>query len=168
MKIFSFIFLILLLGCKPKQPVTSDAKVKAFSPQYVPGPHVMVYKTKANYDKLVPVELSDDKTQITSYPDPKDIRNDNGYQYPTPLHNGYLLDNRGIGKNAAFLKITYEEYAELQTPPSLKELLSMILDKDPLLELIDCGSLSAFPDMPAQLNEQIDNNKLRINCKVIK
>src|SRR5436309_2146351 len=108
MKISSMFFLLLIACCKPKQEAMKD-----FTPQYIPGPHAMVYKTKANYSKLVPVDMSDDKTQIASYPAPTDVVSGSGYATPTQLHSGYLLDNRGIGKNAAFLKLTYEEYAKL-------------------------------------------------------
>jgi hypothetical protein len=167
MKAVSFIFLLLIAGCKPKQEAVSG-NTNEFKPQYVPGPHAMVYRTKADYSKLVPVELSDDKTQITSYPAPTDITSENGFQTPTPLNNGYLLDNRGIGKNVAFLKITYEQYAKLPTAPTLKEMMTMIADKDPLTELIDCGTKTAFTDINAQLNQMIDSKKLRSICKVIK
>src|SRR5688572_17977141 len=131
MKILPFFFLIIIIGCKPKQPM-SDTNMKEFTPQYnVPGPHAMVYKTKANYNNLVSVELSDDKTKITSYPAPTDVIADKGYASPSLLHSDYLLDNRGISKNSAFIKMTYEEYSRLQTAPSLKELFEMIVDKDP-------------------------------------
>ena len=141
---------------------------KEITPQYVPGPHTMVYKTKADYNNLVPIDLSDDKTQIMSYPDPTDVKTENGYHTPTPLHKGYLLDNRGVGKNTAFLKMSYEEYAKLKTPPTLQELFDMILEKDPLTELCDCGLKTAFTDINLQLNQLIDSNKLRTTCKPIK
>ena len=134
----------------------------------LPGPHAMVYKTKKDYDKLVPIELSEDKTQIVSYPDPMDIKTGNAYPYPAALHKGYLLDNRGIGKNTAFLKITYEEYAKLKTAPTLEELFNMIMEKDPLTELCDCGNKTAFTDITSQMNQLIDSHSLRTTCKPIK
>jgi hypothetical protein len=79
-----------------------------------------------------------------------------------------LLDNRGIGKNVAFLKTTYEEYSKLQTLPTLSDLYNMIIEKDPLTELYDCGNKIAFKDVKLQINQWIDNNKLRTSCKVIK
>src|ERR1039458_8963912 len=121
MKSITTILLLAILSCKTNQKAvqTNTDNKQDFTPQYIPGPHVVVYKTKANYNNLVPVELTDDKTKIVSYPDPKDVKTENGYSLPSSLNNGYLLDNRGIGKNAAFLKITYEEYAKLQTLPTL-------------------------------------------------
>ncbi|MBS1536485.1 MAG: hypothetical protein JST20_01900 [Bacteroidetes bacterium] len=105
---------------------------------------------------------------MVSYPHPKDIALGSGFPFPTLLHEGYLLDNRGIGKNVAFLKWTYEEYSQLTAVPSLDELYGMILDKDPLVELCDCGNKTAFDDAPKQLNQLIDIKKLRKVCKTIK
>ena len=163
------LILVALFGCKTNNKATqAKTETQEFSPQYVTGVHAMVYKTKANYNNLIPVELSDDKTKIVSYPGPGDVRSQDGYQTPTPLNKGYLLDNRGIGKNTAFLKMTYEEYAKLQTAPTVQELFNMIIEKDPLTELVDCGNKTAFKNITAQLNQLIDGNKLRTTCKVIK
>ena len=71
---------------------------------FASGPPVLVYKTKANYNNLVPVILSDGKTEIVSYPHPKDLIKGSRFPLPFILNDGYLLDNRGIGKNVAFLK----------------------------------------------------------------
>ena len=85
----------------------------------IPGPHCIVYKTRADYSKLVPVILSADKSKIVSYPDVKDINNNGNFPYPSPLKKGYLLDNRGIGPDVAFIRLTYEEFARLKaTPPA--------------------------------------------------
>lgn len=139
-----------------------------YEPVYSPGPHMLVYKTKADYNNLVPVILSSDKSEIVSYPHPNDIKSGNEFQVPVLLHNGYLLDNRGIGENVAFLRLTYKEYSDLKEVPSLNELFGLIIDKDPLTELCDCGMKSASTDQIKQLNELIDSNKIRTACKVIK
>lgn len=139
-----------------------------FVPVFSTGPQLLVYKTKADYNNLVPVILSDDKTTIVSYPHPKDIIVGSGYPLPTLLNNGYLLDNRGIGKNVAFLKMTYEDYSKLKDTPTLKELYSLIIDKDPLTELCNCGVKTASDNSVIHLNKLIDNNKLRTTCKTIK
>ena len=164
------ILLFAALGCKTNNTVTQAPKNKEseFTPQFIPGPPALVYKTRANYNNLVPVILSDDKTEIVSYPAPTDIKTESGYQVPTVLNKGYLLDNRGIWKNVAFLKLTYEEYSKLQNPLTPKELYDLIIDKDPLTELCNCGIKSAFSDITTQLNELIDNNTLRSKCKKIK
>ena len=78
-----------------------------------------IYKTKGDYSRYVPVELTDDKTRISSFPDVKDVYLDGKLAMPTALTGGYLLDNRGIGPNVAFLSITYEEYSRIEEDPDL-------------------------------------------------
>ena len=137
-------------------------------PKFVPGPPTMVYKTSSMYDNNVIVLLNDDRTQVVSYPDPADIRGASGYPIPLRLANGYLLDQRGINKNAAVLTITYQEYARLERAPSRSELFAMILDSNPLIELCDCGTRTAFTSVESQLNALIQNNVLRSTCRVVK
>lgn len=143
---------------------------KALKPDFssLSAQHILVYKTKFNYNNLVPVLLSNDKTEIISYPNPRDLIVGSGYSLPTILNNDYLLDNRGIGINVAFLKLTYEEYSELKEAPSMKELYSYILDKSPLQELCDCGNKNVFSDIEKELNIIIDKNQIRITCKPLK
>lgn len=138
-----------------------------FKPDFITAPPTVVYKTKANYNNLVPVLLSDDKKQIISYPHPTDIKIGDKFASPTILSNGYLLDNRGIGKNVAFLKLTYEQYSKLENAPALSELYELIIDKDPLNELCDCGNKKAFTDQTKQLNKLIKTGKLRSTCRTI-
>ena len=102
---------------------------------------VIIYKTNADFYFNVPVILSDDKTDIISFPDIIDVFYNGKLAYPTRLENGYLLDNRGVGKNVAFLKYTYEEYSKLPATPTKEELLKMILNKNPLTELYKCDKL---------------------------
>jgi hypothetical protein len=113
----------------------------------------IVYKTKKNYDKNVAIMLSDDKKTIVGYPYPRDVSQ---RSYPTSLNKGYLLDNRGIGKNTAFISMTYEEYAKLQAAPSLQQLEQMIIDKDPIKEMYYCGGRTGFSELIPQLNQLID------------
>ena len=168
MRITLLILLLLALGCKTNNTTTQPMENKnEFTPQFVPGPPALVYKTSEDYNNLVPVILSDDKTEIVSYPAPTDVTTGNGYQTPTVLNGGYLLDNRGIGKNVAFLKLTYEEYSKLPYPPEPKELYELIIDTDPLTELCNCGNKSAFRDITKQLNEMIETNTLKTKCKQI-
>ena len=124
------------------------------------GPRVIVYKTRADYYYNVPVILSDDKSEIVSYPGIKDLYYKGKLAYPTRLNEGYLLDNRGINSNVAFLNYTYEQFSTLEKTPSAEELLNNILDKDPVTEMYSCGSKFDFRDVVNELNEVIDNNKL--------
>ena len=82
---------------KPTTPANEITTTMDFS-----GPPTTLYKTKADYNNKVPVTLSEDKTKIVSYPSPKDVFYNGNFAYPTPLAQGYLLDNRGIGKNVAY------------------------------------------------------------------
>ena len=136
------LFIIIGLCCASCAKQISPHNISAA----VPGPRCIVYKTKADYTHLVPVMLSADKSMVVSYPDVKDIYNNGQLAYPTQLIGGYLLDNRGIGTDVAFLKVTYEEYSRLTVTPHPGELLEMILDKDPLAEMYDCGSRSQYQD----------------------
>ena len=124
------------------------------------GPPVYIYKTRNDYYDKVPVTLSDQKDEVVNFPDPRDVFNGEDYTYPTELESGYLLDNRGINENTAFLNITYEEYNSLPTVPNTDELYGMILDKDPFTELYYCGKRYDYPDIVAELNKRIIENKL--------
>jgi len=131
-------------------------------------PHVIVYKTKANYNNLVPVTLSKDKKTIVSYPAPSDVTNGSGYATPVALHGGYLLDRRGVGGNTAFLKLTYEDYSKLKDLPSQADMYKMIVDKSPMKELCDCGVRAEGKNSEKQLNYMIDKKQLKKKCKQIK
>jgi hypothetical protein len=143
----------------PNDPNAADAKKS--------GPPALVYKTRADYGNLVPVIMNDAKTAIVSYPHPNDLKNSQGYLLPLQLNKGYLLDKKGIGKNVAFLKMTFEEYARLSEPPSMEQLEKLILDKDPLVELCDCGTITRFSDPVNQLNDYIKHHSLSERCKTI-
>jgi hypothetical protein len=116
----------------------------------------LVYKTRADYFNHVPVLMNTEKTKIIAYPDPTDLKNENAFALPTKLNNGYLLDNRGIGVNVAFLTFTYEAYGALTKAPELNQLMDSLLDKNPLTELWDCGSRSLFKNEVEELNALID------------
>ncbi|MEI7663253.1 MAG: hypothetical protein WCK34_13680 [Bacteroidota bacterium] len=126
----------------------------------VSGPRCLVYKTRGDYALLVPVTLSDDKSRVVSFPDVKDINYNGKPAYPTPLSGGYLLDNRGITPGVAFLKTTYEEYGRMKTTPSAGELYNLVIDKDPLVELYDCGSRTSFADPAEAMDSLIRAGKL--------
>lgn len=124
------------------------------------GPSTIIYKTHKNYFKNVPITLNESKTEIVSYPSPQDIFYNGELGYPTKLKKGYLLDNRGIGRNAVFLKYSYEEYSKLKEAPSLDDLMKGIIDKEPFTEIWDCGSRYNFKDIEIELNEIIRNKRL--------
>lgn len=152
------------------------ATVEEPSLRFEAGPPTLVYKTRMVYDTLVPILLSEDRKEIVSYPHPRDLRKhgdgkpalSQDYPYPQVLEEGYLLDNRGIGPQVAFLRLSYRQYAALEQAPSLAELQDLILDRDPLTELCDCGNRHAFSDAERQLNKLIVLKRLREVCRTLK
>jgi hypothetical protein len=46
--------------------------------------------------------------------------------------------------------------------------MGMIKYKDVLVELCDCGKRSRFTDLEKELNELIDKDGLKTNCKTLK
>ncbi len=131
-------------------------------------PHVLVYKARSKYRNLVPVQLSEDKKTITSYPAPADVTTGSGYPLPVALHKGYYLDKRGVNLNTAFIQLTYAQYSRLKDAPSPGELYKMIIDKAPITEVCDCGVRQAGKYSVKQLNELIDKGQLRKKCKSVK
>ena len=170
MRVFILIFFIVFSGCKSNNKIveTNTATMAGSATAFSASPHILVYKTREDYNNRVPVILSADKSEIVSYPDPKDLKSSERYSLPSKLSGGYLLDNRGIGVNVAFLSLTYQEYAGLNQAPSVKELYNLILDKDPLTELYDCGTRNTFKDPVKQIDRLIRSNKLQEVSKKIK
>ena len=150
--LFSTISFILFMGCKTKQAATTTSQSSESA---------VVYKTKADYSKYVPVILDEQKTAIVIYPSPKDVFYRGKLAYPLALDNNYWLDNRGIGPHAAFLKLTYEEYAKLSEAPKLNELMNMILERDPFTEIYNLGARSQFAHEAAEINKLIKNDGLK-------
>ena len=154
-------FVILSCGSAKKAKT-----MKSNQETYVTGPKVIIYKTIKDYSKFVPIILSKDKKSIESYPDIKDIYFDGKPAYPTPLHKGYWLDNRGIGVNVAFINLTYEAYSKLPKTPKPEELITMIVDAQPLVEMYSCGLRSSYQDILNELNAKIDANDFSTFTKI--
>lgn len=168
-KTLTILFLIIsitIFSCNCQKKCNKNEESNLVNPKTtkVLAP-VIIYKTNGDFYQNVPVMLSDDKKEIVSFPDIKDVYYAGKLAYPTRLSNGYLLDNRGIGKNVAFLKYTYEEYSRLSSTPDADELFKMILNTDPLTELYKCDKL---PKNDIQkLNEIIDGGLQNV-CNRIK
>lgn len=165
-----FLFLgYSLISCSKKTTPTNagstDIEVQTGGSMALPP--CVIYKTKADYSTNVPVSLSPDRTSISSYPDVADIRAQGKSVYPAVLSDGYLLDNRGIGHDVAFLSDTYDYYVTQQKTPNAADLFKQLLDKDPLLEMYQCGNRYQYKDIIRELNELIDSGKLS-DCKKIK
>lgn len=165
--IMIFLCSLFAVSCTKKvspQGGSSLAKEKQLT---IPSGPCIIYKSKKDYTRFVPVILSSDKKNIVSYPDIRDIYYKGNLAYPTSLADGFLLDNRGIGPDAAFLNITYEAYRDLGKTPSIEELMKLILDKDPISEMFQCGYRSQYADPEKELNNIITSGNLK-NCKKLK
>lgn len=159
-------FMIAFLSCSRKAaPASSETGTSGQIS--IPGPPCIIYKTKADFSELVPVELNADRSGIASYPDVADIYRQGTLAYPTPLLDSFLLDNRGIGPNVAFLKLSYEEYRGLDETPAAAELWNAILEADPLLEMYRCGNRSQYKDLLQELNDLIRSDELS-RCERLK
>ncbi len=134
----------------------------------VPGPPVIVYKTKKDYYDRVPVTLSEDKSRIVGFPAPSDLKRNGEYTYPTKLKNGYLLDNRGIGKNTAFLRFTYQDYYTMDNIPTAERLYNYIIDKEPFVELYDCGKRGDADNLVEMLNRKIVSGEISGCLRLVK
>lgn len=125
-------------------------------------PHVVIYKMKNDYSRNVPVTMDASRRRIAAYPAPSDLRRGDGLALPVPLIRGYWLDNRGVGERTAFLSYTYEEYARLDSAPSMAELMAAIVDSDPMEAVVDCGLRSSFgEDLVKELCDYIRSNDLK-------
>ncbi len=166
--IFFFMFMVLL-SCNTEKKQSNivnqkndniNKSSKDNSIDYSIGPPTIIYKTKKDYYDKIPVSMNDEKTKIVSYPDVKDIYYKGELAYPTKLDDGYLLDNRGIGKNTVFLSITYEEYNKLAEVPTIDAMMKLIIDKEPFAEIYDCGNRYQYKDIVTDLNKIISDKQL--------
>ncbi|MGZ5303277.1 MAG: hypothetical protein ACXWDO_04140, partial [Bacteroidia bacterium] len=120
------------------------------------------------YKKNVAVTLSDDKSEVIAYPGTNDVFYRGLPAYPYSLKDDYWLDNRGINKNTAFIDMSYEAYSKLPEPPSPLELYEMIIDKDPIIEIFNCGNRNQFRNEISELNDMIEDSTLTKLCRKIK
>ncbi len=160
--------LTLLIICISSSCCTMKKKESKKTGQaaFVTGPKAVIYQTVKDYSQLVPIQLSDDKKTIESYPDVTDVYYNGMLAYPGQLHKGYWLDNRGIGKNVAFIKLTYEEYSKLPATPSAEELMNMIIDDQPLISMYSCGLRTSYKDIEKELNTKIDKGDYSAFTKI--
>ncbi len=163
MKAITAIMLVALtVGCDGRKAAgTTQPDVARTRP-------LMVYRTQQDVHDKVPVGLSDDRMHIVSYPNPKDLVVDGKLMLPTKLEKGYWLDNKGIGLNTGFLKLTYADYAALADAPPIAELETLLLDPDPLVSLCDCGTNGSMADPVKEINALLRKGKLREKCKLLK
>ncbi|QMU28074.1 hypothetical protein [Adhaeribacter radiodurans] len=147
----------LAAACQsPKESMKNSAAATTGNQlDFSAGPPTIVYKTKQDYTDKVAVILTLDKTGIASYPHPQDIAKRGNKVKPLMLADGYLLDNQGINQNVAFTSYTFEQYAALPQAPSLEELKTRIIDKEPLQYMCHCGNRNQFTSLETTLNSFI-------------
>jgi hypothetical protein len=165
-KFCTMISLVLLFSCSSLETGTKKSPATGTDNPAVgmASPPAIIYKTKTDYFDKVPVILSDDKTRIVSFPDPRDLKINGEFAYPSKLANGYLLDNRGIGPNAAFLRFSYEEYCNMDNIPTAERLFNYIIEKYPFTEMYQCGNRGNYDEIVAELNLMISAGKIK-DCK---
>ncbi len=117
----------------------------------------IIYKTKKNYSQNVPIQMNKERTKITGFPAPSDLKINGELQTPIALDQDYFYDRRGISINTVFIKMTYEEYSKLKKAPSTDELMNMIIEKNPMVELYYCPDLKQGADVKA-MNILIKDN----------
>lgn len=149
-------------SCKATK-TPADTTTGEFLTAWMPSAPAVIYKTRGDYLNMVPVIMNEARTRIVSYPDPSDLRQGDQLMKPVKLRKGFMLDNRGINENVAFLNMSYEEYSKLETPPNIYEMSLMILDKEPLTELYYCGLRSDYKNLIYELNVLIDRGLT--NCR---
>jgi len=179
---FLYVLLFIIVSCKSakdqsktiaveKQDTqkTTQAPVEVTNKKldFSPGLPTIVYRTRGDYRRNVAVTLSADKSKIVSFPGVNDVFYNGLLAYPYNLRGDYLLDNRGIDTNVAFLKLTYEDYSKLQNPPKPEELYELIIDKSPIVEMCNCGNRQQFRNDISELNQMIEDSTLT-KCKKMK
>ena len=180
MKYYFVIIGAIFLGCcNPNKRITKPVKstdnimsnkdnsIVIDSIDFSVSPAVIIYKTKGDYFDKVPVILNDGKNAIIAYPGPKDVFYNGILALPTKLKDGYLLDNRGINKNVVFINFTYEEYSKLKEAPLISDMLKMIIDKNPITEMYNCGSRYQYKEIVNDLNKIIDTKQLNRFKKIL-
>ncbi len=157
----------VLYSCKcPMASQKKEEKMKTEGSMGMATPPLIIYKTKKDYNDKVPVILSEDKKSIVSYPGTKDVFYKGKLALPTELQDGYLLDNRGIDPNVAFLGITYDTYSKSMRVFSKNQLYDMIIDKDPIVEMYRCRR-KGIKNIPEDINRLIESGGLK-DCKRLK
>lgn len=155
--LYSIMFLVLSAGCQRKAVYLQNAQAP-----------VVVYKCKGKFHDKVPVQLNEAKTEIVSYPHPKDLIVAGQLRYPIKLKQGYWLDNQGLGLNTAFLKMDYDTYSQLEEVPSLKELFAMVEESDPFTEFYIFQEGINSEDLVVEINGWIKKGMLAEKGKRLK
>jgi len=153
----------LLLGLMPLIVSCKTSRVQSAMPEE--DARVIVYRTRTDHFRQVPITLNQTKDRVVSFPAPSDLYYEGELALPVKLNDGFLLDRRGIGPHTVFTSFTYEEYSGMNSPPSTRELLNSIIDADPFESIYDCGKAGSYQDLLEELNSKIDEGMK--GCKLL-
>ena len=105
------------------------------SPKVIPHTStepLVVYKTRKDYRNQISVQLSADGKTIVAFPAPEDVLS----QKPIELADGYFLKRM---PGDAFLSLTIEDYANSSRNYTADDLLALVVDRNPYVEIFDCA-----------------------------
>lgn len=122
----------------------------------------VVFKSKKDYSNLVPIQLSQDKQTILSYPAKEDLVR-TGNKNALPLEGGFLLDLIGVNQNTVFTNYSIEQFQRVSAP-SIEELKKNIIELDPFVEMYSCDRNYD----KNELNKFIIDNTISNKCLKIK
>ena len=140
-------FTSLIVSCK-------TSRVQSAMPEE--DARLIVYRTRTDLYRQVPITLNEAKDRVISFPAPSDLYFEGELALPVKLNDGYLLDRRGIGPHTVFTSFTYKEYSRMDAPPSTQELLDSVIDADPFESIYDCGKAGSYQNLLEELNSKIE------------
>ncbi len=118
------------------------------------------FKTDSDYSNNTPVELSVDKSKITS--NSSEIND----RWPIKLDSGYYL-NGSMGVYSGYLSLSIEEYNSYDIKPGVDSLYNLLIEKDPYLEYYQRNDDGTFRNESgvygidtAMINDLIRTDKL--------
>lgn len=167
-KTLPIVLLAALAACCGRKHGAEDTSATTNGTVGASSPRILVYRTREDHKDHVPVLLSADHSRIISYPHPNDLKTANGLPVPTPVGQGYLLDNRGISRDVAYLGMTWAEYAALPEAPTLEKLNALIIDRDPLTELWEGDRRANLKDPVKEVSAWVEAGELEKHCKRLK
>lgn len=110
------------------------APLKIYSgPGLAALPQARIYRTSVDVDAMVPVTVNPVDGSLISYPAPTDIT---GASMPVVLHDGWLLDRRGISPDTRFTSYTYSRYHDLTSAPTPEQLKASIVPDARVTEIV--------------------------------
>lgn len=166
-------FLSLLAACSVKKTASVSENIRRPDcglPVYVSENEMnnrdlnrlVVYKTRKDYSNLVPIQLSQDKQTIISYPAKEDLVRV-GNKNAQKLENGFLIDLIGVTQNTVFTNFDLDQYQQVATP-TIEEFKKNIIELDPFIEMYQCERKFT----QNEINKFIIDNTISEKCLKIK